>query len=96
MSQFYSLYRVALVLLSLGFVFTLSSCAGTKSGGSDFHHEDGGGGGEARVPKASADEVKKAETEALRLSKENHDMRREIFELKNRLGIPVEQPEDKD
>ena len=33
--------------------------------------------------------MKKAEEEAMKLTEENHKMRREIFESKNKLGMPT-------
>jgi len=36
--------------------------------------------------------IKEAQTEAVATEEENHELRRQIFEAKNKIGIPVEQP----
>ena len=37
--------------------------------------------------------MKKNEDEAMAMTEENHKLRKEIFDAKNKLGIPVERPD---
>lgn len=72
-------------------VLFLAACAGSKGGASSTEqsfNEDG----TPAAPKEVIDEdkLKKAHDEAVGLNEENHDLRREIFDAKNKLGIPVE------
>lgn len=83
-----------------------SSCAGSKSstdgyqgGGSSENGEMSSGGVDEDgkpipVPerKVSKDELKETQKEATETETENHELRRQIFEAKNKLGIPVDQP----
>ena len=86
-----------LILASLT-VALFTACAGSSGGGSsDGGYEggsEGGGSGKAAVQKEKIDEnkLKKNEEEAMALNEENHKLRKEIFEAKNKLGIPVERP----
>ena len=79
-------------------VALFTACAGSSGGGSDEGgYDEGGssGGGKAAVQKEKVDEnkLKKNEDEAMALTEENHKLRKEIFEAKNKLGIPVERPD---
>ena len=79
-------------------VALFTACAGSSGGGSDEGgYEEGGssGGGKAAVQKEKIDEnkLKKNEDEAMALTEENHKLRKEIFDAKNKLGIPVERPD---
>ena len=40
-----------------------------------------------------AEKLKKTEDEAMAATEENHKLRKEIFDAKNKLGIPVERPD---
>jgi len=84
--------RVSLLLCAFAFMF-LAACAGSKgSGDSSYYDSEGGGGkgsGEARAPRP--DELKEARNEATSLTEENHKMSKEIFELKNKLGLPTDE-----
>ncbi|MCL1957045.1 MAG: hypothetical protein FWF63_06960 [Fibromonadales bacterium] len=93
--------RVSLLFCACAFMF-LAACAGSKSSGGSSYYDDsddgggyssGGGGGkksrggsgEDRPPRA--DELKDAKNEAAALTEENHKLQREIFDLKNKLGV---------
>jgi len=97
------LKRVSLLICACAFMF-LASCAGSKSGGgSSSYYDDsdgggsgGGGGGrkgrggsdEDRTPRA--DELKEAKSEAISLTEENHKLAKEVFDLKNKLGMSTD------
>ncbi|MBR2075034.1 MAG: hypothetical protein IKB43_11800 [Fibrobacter sp.] len=89
-------WKLILASLSLA-LFT--ACAGSSGGGSDEGGAEGGaaGGasGKAAVQKEKIDEnkLKKTEDEAMAMTEENHKLRKEIFDAKNKLGIPVERPD---
>jgi len=95
MMSFLKNWKLILAALTVA-LFT--ACAGSSGGSSD---EQGGaeggasGGGKAAVQKEKIDEnkLKKNEDEAMALTEENHKLRKEIFEAKNKLGIPVERPD---
>ena len=80
-------------------VALFTACAGSSGGGSsDEPGAEGGssgGSGAAAVQKEKIDEnkLKKNEDEAMALTEENHKLRKEIFDAKNKLGIPVERPD---
>ena len=85
--------RITLLLCALAFMF-LAACGGSKGSGASYDYDGGGSGGgggsgEARAPRA--DELKEARNEAVSLTEENHKMSREIFELKNKLGLPTDE-----
>jgi hypothetical protein len=94
--------RVSLLICACAFMF-LGACAGSKGGSSSSYYDDsdegggsgGGGGGrsrgsgEERVPRA--DELKEAKNEASSLTEENHKLAKEIFDLKNKLGMPTDE-----
>ncbi len=86
-----------LILASLTLAL-FTACAGSSGGGSDEGGAEGsagGAGGKAAVQKEHIDEnkLKKNEDEAMAITEENHKLRKEIFEAKNKLGIPVERPD---
>jgi len=97
--------RVSLLICACAFMF-LASCAGSKSGGgsSSYYNDSddgggssGGGGGrkgrggsdEDRTPRA--DELKQAKSDAVSLTEENHKLAKEVFDLKNKLGMPTDE-----
>ena len=88
-------WKLILASLSLA-LFT--ACAGSSGGSSDeggYEEGGSGGSGKAAVQKEKIDEnkLKKNEDEAMALTEENHKLRKEIFDAKNKLGIPVERPD---
>ncbi len=88
-------WKLILASLSLA-LFT--ACAGSSGGGSDEGGAEGGaagGSGKAAVQKEKIDEnkLKKTEDESMAMTEENHKLRKEIFDAKNKLGIPVERPD---
>ena len=88
-------WKLILASLSLA-LFT--ACAGSSGGGSDeggYDEGGSGGSGKAAVQKEKVDEnkLKKTEDEAMAMTEENHKLRKEIFDAKNKLGIPVERPD---
>jgi len=98
------LKRVFLLTCACAFMF-FASCAGSKGGSSSYYDDSdegggyggggGGGGGksrgsgEERAPRA--DELKDAKNEAAALTEENHKLAKEIFDLKNKLGMPTDE-----
>ena len=88
-------WKLILASLSLA-LFT--ACAGSSGGSSDeggYDEGGSGGSGKAAVQKEKIDEnkLKKTEDEAMAMTEENHKLRKEIFDAKNKLGIPVERPD---
>ncbi|MCQ2060906.1 MAG: hypothetical protein MJY47_04880 [Fibrobacter sp.] len=81
-----------LILASLTLAM-FTACAGS-SGGSEEGAAGEGGAAAAQPQKEKIDEnkLKKTEQEAMALTDENHQLRKEIFEAKNKLGIPVDRP----
>jgi hypothetical protein len=76
----------------------LAACGGSKSSGSSYERSSRGGGGGGGGggdwdddPPPKANELKESREEATKLTEENHKMSREIFELKNRLGLPTDE-----
>jgi hypothetical protein len=90
-------WKLILASLSLA-LFT--ACAGSSGGSEDYSSDDGteysGGGSKSSAPKEHIDEdkLKKTEKEAMDITEENHKLRKEIFDAKNKLGIPVDRPTD--
>ena len=93
--------RVSLLFCACAFMF-LAACAGSKSSGSSSYYDDsdgggyggGGGGGKSRGSSESApraDELKEAKSEATSLTEENHKLAKEVFDLKNKLGLPTDE-----
>ena len=88
-------WKLILASLSLA-LFT--ACAGSSGGSSDeggYDEGGSGGSGKAAVQKEKIDEnkLKKTEDEAMAMTEENHKLRKEIFDAKKKLGIPVERPD---
>ena len=87
-----------LILASLSLAL-FTACAGSSGGSGDEGGAEGGAaggaGGKAAVQKEHIDEnkLKKNEDEAMAITEENHKLRKEIFDAKNKLGIPVERPD---
>lgn len=92
-----SLLKNFKLLLIACTVVLFAACAGSSggSGSSDdeVYYEDDGTGTKKAVKKEviTEDKLKDTEKEATALTEENHKLRREIFDAKHQLGIPVEQ-----
>lgn len=77
--------------LVLGAIF-LSSCAGSKGGaGGDTGGDTGSTEAAPAEPALDSAKVKAAEDEAYGAVKKNNERRREIFELKTKLGMDTNQ-----
>jgi hypothetical protein len=85
--------RSTLIAAACALIF-LTACAGSKGGSGSSSRGGGGGGGydddEYGEPAPRADQLKDARNEAVTLTEENHKMAREIFELKNKLGMSTD------
>lgn len=84
------------VLVCASALLFLAACAGSKTASYDDDDGDEGGGGSgggkrAKSAPVRADDVKDAQKEAVNLTDENHKMAREIFELKNKLGLATDE-----
>lgn len=92
-----SLLKNFKLLLIAGTVVLFAACAGSSGGSGssddDVYYEDDGTGTKRAVKKevVTEDKLKDTEKEATALTEENHKLRREIFDSKTKLGIPVEQ-----
>lgn len=94
-----SLLKNFKLLLIASTVVLFAACAGSSggSGSSDdevYYEDDGSGTGTKKAVKkevVTEDKLKDMEKEATALTEENHKLRREIFDSKTKLGIPVEQ-----
>lgn len=80
-------------------VAMFTACAGSSGGGAASEGGEGGGAAAQEEKKEVIDEakLKTAETEATTLTTENHELRRQIFEAKNKLGMstaPMEEGEE--
>jgi hypothetical protein len=88
------LSRLTLLFVSFAF-FMAVACGGTKGGSSGSSYRGGGGGGgdddDDYIPPPKENELKEAHNEATSLTEENHRLAREIFELKNKLGLPTDE-----
>lgn len=88
-----------IILASLSFAL-LTACAGSSGGGDDSDYSSSDDESSESVSRAAPkkkvdeDQLKKSEKEANSLTEENHKLRKEIFDAKNKLGIPVDRPSD--
>jgi len=80
-------------------VLMFAACAGSKGGASSS--EEGGAqslnaDGTPAAPKEeiTEDKLKDAHDEAIKVTEENHELRRQIFEAKTKLGIPIEHADE--
>ncbi len=93
LSQIWKLALASLCALSL------AACAGSRQGGSDtadgveYSEEESGN---AATQKVDEDELKKTQEEAFKATEENHELRRQIFEAKTKLGISTQTEEAAD
>lgn len=75
-------------LIALTFsMMMFAGCAGSKAGVDGGSADGGAGGADGAAPKVSASALDAASKEAMNLENDNHELRREIFEAKNQLGI---------
>lgn len=93
LSQIWKLALASLCALSL------AACAGSRQGGDDAandveYTEEGNGSAEAKA--VDEDELKKTQEEAVKATEENHELRRQIFEAKTKLGISTQTQEASD
>ena len=81
------------LILAASTVALCTACAGSSGGCSssdeDYGDDSGTPSAQRSAPKEKIDEnkLKKTEDEAVAITEENHKLRKEIFEAKNKLGI---------
>lgn len=80
-----------LILASLTLAM-FTACAGSSGGSEEGAAEGGAAAAQPQKEKIDENKLKKTEQEAMALTEENHKLRKEIFEAKNKLGIPVDRP----
>ena len=79
-------------LASLG-AFSLVACAGSRQGGSEEaaeEYSEEAEGGSAKAQKVDEGELQRTQQEAMKMTEENHELRRQIFEAKTQLGISTQ------
>ena len=89
------------LILAASTVALFTACAGSSGGSSsddEYYGGDDSGSPSAQrsAPKEKIDEnkLKKTEDEAVAITEENHKLRKEIFEAKNKLGISTAPAEE--
>ena len=88
-----SLFKNWKLILAASTVALFTACAGSSGGGSssddDYGDDSSSPSAQRSAPKEKIDEnkLKKTEDEAVAITEENHKLRKEIFEAKNKLGI---------
>ncbi|MBR4397586.1 MAG: hypothetical protein IKT05_00150 [Fibrobacter sp.] len=87
-----SLFKNWKLILAASTVALFTACAGSSGGSSsddDYSDDSGSPSAQRSAPKEKIDEnkLKKTEDEAVAITEENHKLRKEIFEAKNKLGI---------
>lgn len=87
-----SLFKNWKLILAASTVALFTACAGSSGGSSsddDYGDDSGSPSAQRSAPKEKIDEnkLKKTEDEAVAITEENHKLRKEIFEAKNKLGI---------
>ena len=87
-----SLFKNWKLILAASTVALFTACAGSSGGSSsddDYSDDSGSPSAQRSAPKEKIDEnkLKKTEEEAVAITEENHKLRKEIFEAKNKLGI---------
>lgn len=87
-----SLFKNWKLILAASTVALFTACAGSSGGSSsddDYGDDSGTPSAQRSAPKEKIDEnkLKKTEDEAVAITEENHKLRKEIFEAKNKLGI---------
>ena len=85
------IWKLALASLC---ALSLAACAGSRQGGDesadDGEYTEETEGGSAKVQKVDEDELKKTQDAAVKATEENHELRRQIFEAKTKLGISTQ------
>ena len=86
-----SLFKNWKLILAASTVALFTACAGSSGGSSsddDYGDDSGSPSAQRSAPKEKIDEnkLKKTEDEAVAITEENHKLRKEIFEAKNKLG----------
>ena len=87
-----SLFKNWKLILAASTVALFTACAGSSGGSSsdeDYSDDSDSPSAQRSAPKEKIDEnkLKKTEDEAVAITEENHKLRKEIFEAKNKLGI---------
>ncbi|PWJ67865.1 hypothetical protein SAMN05720473_101749 [Fibrobacter sp. UWB15] len=87
-----SLFKNWKLILAASTVALFTACAGSSGGSSsddDYGDDSSSPSAQRSAPKEKIDEnkLKKTEDEAVAITEENHKLRKEIFEAKNKLGI---------
>ena len=87
-----SLFKNWKLILAASTVALFTACAGSSGGSSsddDYGDDSDSPSAQRSAPKEKIDEnkLKKTEDEAVAITEENHKLRKEIFEAKNKLGI---------
>ena len=85
------LWKLALASLC---ALSLAACAGSRQGGDEINEdgytEESEGGSAAKAKQVDEDELKKTQEAAVKATEENHELRRQIFEAKTKLGISTQ------
>lgn len=84
------LWKLALASLC---AFSLVACAGSRQGGSEDSGEEyteESEGCSAKAQKVDEGELQRTQQEAMKMTEENHELRRQIFEAKTQLGISTQ------
>jgi len=87
--------RLTVLFCALALLF-LAACGGSKSSRASYDDDGyegggGGGGGSKRAAPAKTEDIKQANKEAVSLTEENHKLAKEIFDLKNKLGLSTDE-----
>ena len=87
------------LILAASTVALFTACAGSSGGSSsddDYGDDSSSPSAQRSAPKEKIDEnkLKKTEDEAVAITEENHKLRKEIFEAKNKLGISTAPAEE--
>ncbi|GHV17412.1 hypothetical protein AGMMS49938_18160 [Fibrobacterales bacterium] len=83
------LNRFSLLSIAFAFMF-LAACGGSKgSGAQSYSGSDDDASYSAPPP--NKNELKEAHDDAVSLTEENHKLAKEVFDLKNKLGLPTDE-----
>ncbi len=94
--SFSQLWKLALASFC---AISLAACAGSRQGGDSNYEdseysEDGAAAAPGKAQQVDEDELKKTQEEAFKATEENHELRRQIFEAKTKLGISTQTQEE--
>ena len=85
------IWKLALASLC---AISLAACVGSHQGGSESYDagesSEESEGGSTKAQKVDEDELKKTQDAAVKVTEENHELRRQIFEAKTQLGISTQ------